>query len=65
MKCNQCDSAYINGVFCHEHGCPNRNKIWDNEEGEWINPKQDEEDEWYDEYEEDYDENQFDQENEC
>lgn len=23
MKCDQCDSAYINDVFCHEHGCPN------------------------------------------
>ncbi len=23
MKCDQCDSCYINGVFCHEHGCPN------------------------------------------
>jgi len=23
MKCDQCDSATINGVFCHEQGCPN------------------------------------------
>lgn len=23
MKCDQCDSATINGVYCHEHGCPN------------------------------------------
>lgn len=22
MRCDQCDSCYINGVFCHEHGCP-------------------------------------------
>lgn len=22
MKCEQCDSCYINGVFCHEAGCP-------------------------------------------
>ena len=22
-KCTQCDSAYINGVFCHETGCIN------------------------------------------
>lgn len=21
-KCNQCDSSTINGVFCHEYGCP-------------------------------------------
>jgi hypothetical protein len=22
MKCNSCDAVYINGVFCHEQGCP-------------------------------------------
>lgn len=22
-KCDQCDSTTINGVFCHETGCPN------------------------------------------
>ena len=22
-KCDQCDALYINGVFCHETGCPN------------------------------------------
>lgn len=21
MRCQQCDSVYINGVFCHETGC--------------------------------------------
>lgn len=35
-KCNQCDSATINGVYCHEHGCPNINKIWDEENELWI-----------------------------
>ena len=20
--CNDCDAVYINGVLCHEHGCP-------------------------------------------
>ena len=35
-KCNQCDSATINGVYCHEKGCYNENKIWDSYEGEWI-----------------------------
>lgn len=24
-KCDQCDSCYINGIFCHETGCPNSN----------------------------------------
>jgi len=23
MKCNQCNATMINGVFCHELGCPN------------------------------------------
>lgn len=22
MLCNSCDATYINGVLCHEHGCP-------------------------------------------
>jgi len=22
MKCESCDSIYINGGFCHETGCP-------------------------------------------
>jgi hypothetical protein len=22
MKCESCDSCYIQGVFCHETGCP-------------------------------------------
>jgi hypothetical protein len=22
MKCQSCDSVYINGIFCHESGCP-------------------------------------------
>jgi len=21
--CNQCEACMINGVYCHEHGCPN------------------------------------------
>lgn len=37
-KCNQCDSVTINGVYCHEIGCPNRNKIWDDETNMWIKP---------------------------
>ena len=26
VRCPQCASSYVNGVFCHEHGCPN--KAW-------------------------------------
>lgn len=33
-RCNQCVALVINGVFCHEHGCPNTRKTW--VEGEWI-----------------------------
>jgi hypothetical protein len=44
-KCNQCDSMTINGHYCHETGCPNTNKVWDNEEEEWVGI---EEDDWED-----------------
>jgi len=42
-KCSQCNSFTVNGVYCHEHGCPNENKIWDWYEGEWIEPEIEEE----------------------
>ena len=22
MLCNSCNAVYINGILCHEHGCP-------------------------------------------
>ena len=28
MKCDQCEALTINGVFCHETGCPNSKKQW-------------------------------------
>lgn len=31
MLCNSCEAIYINGVFCHEHGCPD---AWKGEERE-------------------------------
>jgi hypothetical protein len=34
MKCDQCEAAMINGVFCHETGCPNSSKTF--VDGEWI-----------------------------
>lgn len=34
VTCDQCQWARINGVFCHETGCPNQGKIW--EDGEWV-----------------------------
>ena len=33
IRCNQCEALYINGLFCHETGCPNEKKRWI--EGEW------------------------------
>ena len=36
MKCNQCEATMINGVFCHEMGCPNSHKIWDADTETWT-----------------------------
>ena len=36
IRCDQCEAAMINGVFCHETGCPNTNKAYDKETGEWV-----------------------------
>jgi len=36
MKCNQCNAIMINGVFCHETGCPNSNARYDKESETWI-----------------------------
>ena len=45
IKCDECVAAMINGVFCHETGCPNQGKYWDNEDGMWIVNY---DDNWYD-----------------
>lgn len=37
-KCNQCDSAWIQFIYCHETGCPNENKEWNPEEECWEIP---------------------------
>lgn len=26
VGCSQCEAVFINGVPCHEHGCPNRRR---------------------------------------
>ena len=52
-KCNQCDSVTINGVYCHERGCPNTNKFWDEHNQEWVTEEEifdDFEPEWIEEY---------------
>ena len=33
-KCDSCDSTTINGIYCHEAGCPNSKKVY--LEGEWV-----------------------------
>lgn len=35
-RCNQCEALIINGVFCHEIGCPNTRSRYDAESGEWV-----------------------------
>ena len=35
-KCDQCNANYINGIFCHEAGCPNSGKKWDAARQSWI-----------------------------
>jgi|GEM_PF-3241506 len=34
MNCDQCEALMINGVFCHETGCPNSHKTY--RDGEWV-----------------------------
>ena len=34
--CDQCSADMINGIFCHEAGCPNQGKKWDGEREAWI-----------------------------
>jgi hypothetical protein len=34
MKCDQCQWSRINGKFCHERGCPNDGKRY--EDGSWV-----------------------------
>jgi hypothetical protein len=34
--CDQCAPLAINGVFCHEAGCPNHGKRWFGGDAEWV-----------------------------
>ncbi len=60
MKCNQCEMLQIStggiSLPCHETGCPNTHKDWDEEEQEWVTPEPDEDDEWDDEIPDEADE---------
>lgn len=35
VNCDQCQALMIQGVFCHETGCPNTHKRFI--DGEWLN----------------------------
>lgn len=34
MNCDQCEMLSIQGLACHEHGCPNGHKLWIDEK--WV-----------------------------
>lgn len=36
MHCDQCQMLSINGLPCHETGCPNSRKTWNEDRQEWI-----------------------------
>ena len=36
VSCDQCVALMINGVFCHETGCPNTHSRYDAQEQRWI-----------------------------
>jgi len=36
VRCDQCEMLSINGLACHETGCPNSRKTWDEDRQEWI-----------------------------
>lgn len=40
MRCNQCEAAMINGVFCHETGCPNIKSRYDADSDTWIKQRE-------------------------
>lgn len=40
LACDQCEMLSINGVPCHETGCPNMGARWDSESGEWVKQRE-------------------------
>ena len=36
MRCDRCEALMINGMFCHETGCPNSGKIYLAEIDMWV-----------------------------
>jgi hypothetical protein len=35
-RCDQCTALMINGVLCHETGCPNTRARFDDDQDTWI-----------------------------
>ena len=46
LHCDQCLLCSINGMACHESGCPNSRKAWDHDSCSWVDaePSDDEQD---------------------
>jgi hypothetical protein len=36
VHCNQCEMLMINGVACHETGCPNSGAQWNEDRQAWV-----------------------------
>lgn len=36
LNCDQCEMLSINGMACHETGCPNARKAWDHDLCAWV-----------------------------
>jgi hypothetical protein len=36
MKCDQCEMLMIQGIACHERGCPNMGARWDKSLRVWV-----------------------------
>ena len=37
-RCDQCDSVTVNGAYCHEYGCPNRSRVYNQDKNQWVLP---------------------------
>ncbi len=46
LRCDSCEMLSINGMACHETGCPNSRKAWDHDSRSWVDadPSDDEQD---------------------
>lgn len=40
VHCDQCAMVSINGIACHEHGCPNERSRWDAETQTWVKQRE-------------------------